>query len=129
MKKLTLTLLALLISAPAYAGGRQIDYTMDSGIVVTGAYAEITDLYYRSRGDSFYQYTFYKDYQSFIDGKSPIGYKRYYVPYSDVQSNFSALVDTLRTTLYAHSDSVLEIDTDADEVPDQSFFNGAVNLP
>lgn len=127
MKKLGLTLLmAVLIALPAYAGGRQMDYTMENGVTVTDAYAEITDLYYNAGGTSYYIYSFYKDLQAFTDGKEPLGRKRYNVPYSDVQSSFSTLVDAIRPALYAHSDSIAEIDSDGDGIKDKSFFGADV---
>jgi len=125
MKKLALTALMVLLTVPAFAG-RIMDFTMDNGITVEDAYTEITALNYEAGQTSYYIYSFYKDEQAFLDGKSPLGSKRYNVPYSDVQSGFSTLVDAIRPALYAHSDSVLEFDTDDDGTVDTSFMAGAV---
>ena len=127
MKKLGLLLIALLIATPAFAG-RTIDYTMDNGVTVEDAYCEITALNYEAGQTSYYIYSFYKDQQAFIDGKTPLGVKRYNVAYSDVQSGFADLVAAIRPALYAHSDATLEIDTDDDGVNDKSFMDGAVNV-
>lgn len=127
MKKLLLTIALVFAAVPVFAGGRIMDYTMDNGVSVANAYLEITDLNYSANSNSYYIYNVYKDEQSFIDGKAPLGSIRYDVAYSDVQSRFSDLIAAIRTALYAHSDATLEIDSDGDGEFDRSRVYGAVN--